>query len=254
MTVSLINVISCVVKILKNFYWRTVIKRLILIILVAPLLFSISMIEGSTQRGSSAEDKQNTEIQQDVNKAAGNDILETLADYSVMEKEMYRNIYTKKYVVDYYTDIAGSREIAELILMYADNFELPFSTVFALVWTESKFKVRSVNHNKGSVDRGLFQLNSRSFPELTEADFFNMEKNIMYGVKYLKWCLDSGDNFIVALAMYNAGRTRVEKNGTPRMTLDYISRILSKKQELESGFKQHLSVCMDNSKIALAIN
>ena len=74
----------------------------------------------------------------------------------------------------------------------------------------------------------------------------------MYGTKYLKWCLDNGENYIVALAMYNAGKTRVERNGTPRMTLDYISKIVSKQQELESGFKQHLSVCVENSKVVFA--
>ena len=213
------------------------------------------MLEGSTERGENPDiiaNVKNSEIQQEIND--GNDSLLSMTDFKVMEKEMYRNIYTKNYVVDYYTEIAGSRDIAELILMYADNFDLSYSTVFALVWTESKFRIRSVNYNKGSIDRGLFQLNSKSFPELTEADFFNIEKNIMYGVKYLKWCLDNGENHIVALAMYNAGKTRVERNGTPRMTLDYISRILSKQQEIESGFRQHLSVCMQNSQIALFAN
>ena len=211
------------------------------------------MLEGSTKK---AEDK---EIIEDVAKAekqqellANSGPLSSMTDVKVMEKEMYRNIYTKNYVVDYYTEIAGSRDIAELILMYADNYELPYSTVFALVWTESKFRVHSVNYNKNSIDRGLFQLNSKSFPELSEADFFNVEKNIMYGTKYLKWCLDNGENYIVALAMYNAGKTRVERNGTPRMTLDYISKIVSKQQELESGFKQHLSVCVENSKVVFA--
>ena len=74
----------------------------------------------------------------------------------------------------------------------------------------------------------------------------------MYGTKYLKWCFDNGENYVVALAMYNAGRTRVERNGTPRMTLDYISRILSKQQEIESGFKQYITGCVENSKVALA--
>ncbi len=213
------------------------------------------MLEGSTEvteKSAVIAQVEKTELQQEMN--SENDPLYTLTDYKVMEKEMYRNIYTKNYVVDYYAKIAGSRDIAELILMYADNYDLPFSTVFALVWTESKFKSRAINYNKHSIDRGLFQLNSKSFPELTETDFFNDEKNIMYGVKYLKWCLDNGENYVVALAMYNAGKSRVERNGTPRMTLDYISRILSKQQEIESGFKQHISVCIQNSQVALFVN
>ena len=178
-----------------------------------------------------------------------------LADIRVMEKEMYRNIYTRNYVVDFYAKVAGSREIAEIMLMYADNFNLPYTTVFALVWTESRFRVKAVSYNDNSVDRGLFQLNSRSFPHLKENEFFNLETNVMYGIKHLKWCLDSAEeNYIVALAMYNAGKTRVEKNGTPMMTLDYISRILSKQQELEAGFRQILAVCYSNREIELLIN
>ena len=115
------------------------------------------MLEGSTKK---AEDK---EIIGDVAKAekqqellANSGPLSSMTDVKVMEKEMYRNIYTKNYVVDYYTEIAGSRDIAELILMYADNYELPYSTVFALVWTESKFRVHSVNYNKNFHRQGSF--------------------------------------------------------------------------------------------------
>ena len=153
--------------ILQNSNRRPFIKRVILIILAAPLLLSISFLEGSTKKTEDVEviaNVENAEREQELKKE--NNPFLAMTDIKVMEKEMYRNIYTKNFVVDYYTEIAGSRDIAELILMYADNFDLPFSTVFSLVWTESKFKVRSVNYNKGSVDRGLFQLNSRSFPNL----------------------------------------------------------------------------------------
>ncbi len=239
----------------KQAFGRPIIKRVIFIILAAPLLLSISFLEGSTDK------KEDIAVIKNVVKAEkqqglknGDNTLSSMTDTAIMEKEMYRNIYTKNFVVDYYAEIAGSRDIAELILMYADNYNLPYSKVFALVWTESKFLSGAVNYNKDSVDRGLFQLNSRSFPELSESDFFDIEKNIMYGTRYLKWCFDNGENYIVALAMYNAGKSRVERNSTPRMTLDYISRILSKQQEIESGFKQHLSVCMRNTQIALFAN
>ena len=205
------------------------------------------MFDGMTEKIEDVDNEVNEqELEEEENP------LLAMTDVKIMEKELYRNIYTRNFVVDYYTEIAGSRDIAELILMYADNFDLPFSTVFSLVWTESKFKIHSVNYNKGSIDRGLFQLNSKAFPELAEQDFFNTEKNIMYGTKHLKWCFDNGENYVVALAMYNAGRTRVERNGTPRMTLDYISKILSKQQEIESGFKNYVSISVENSKVALA--
>ena len=57
---------------------------------------------------------------------------------------------------------------------------------------------------------------------------------------YLRYCLDEGKNPVVALAMYNAGRTRVTERGTPRMTLDYISRILDYQRDLEGSFENGL--------------
>jgi hypothetical protein len=36
--------------------------------------------------------------------------------------------------------------------------------------------------------------------------------------------------------MYNAGRTRVTKQGAPMRTLDYISRILNYKKNIDSLF------------------
>lgn len=209
----------------------------------------MALLERNTEKDKDKKDFIKIEKTEFNQKAEKNPFL-AMTDVKVMEKEMYRNLYTKNFLVDYYAKLTGSRKIAELILMYADNYDLPYSTVFSLVWTESRFKTDSVNYNKSSVDRGLFQLNSKSFPELTEEDFFNIEKNIMYGTKYLKWCLDNGENYIVALAMYNAGRTKVEKNKTPRMTLDYISQILNKQQEIEAGLKKYVNFCIENSKIA----
>lgn len=176
------------------------------------------------------------------------------ADVSGIEKQMYRNPYTRKYVQDFYTGIAGSAEFARLILSYSDKYDLPYSFVFSLVWNESRFNYRAVNHNPGSIDRGLFQLNSLSFPELNEKEFFRPEINISQGTKYLRWCLDTGGNDIVGLAIYNAGRTKVERNGTPRKTLDYISGILDYRKEIEKKFKDKLEKSLERNEIAYLIN
>ena len=97
-------------------------------------------------------------------------------------------------------------------------------------------------------------MNSRSFPQLSEAEFFDPGVSADNGLGYLRECLNIGEKEIVALAMYNAGKTRVEKRGAPRMTLDYISRILSKQQELESGFRQNFDVRLTSREIAFLIN
>ncbi|UKI53636.1 MAG: transglycosylase SLT domain-containing protein [Treponema sp.] len=61
------------------------------------------------------------------------------------------------------------------ILEEAEKNDIPLSLAFALAYTESHYNVNAVNKNRNSsIDRGLFQLNNRSFPQLKEEDFFNL--------------------------------------------------------------------------------
>ena len=105
---------------------------------------------------------------------------------------------------------------------------------FSLAFAESSYNPNAVNSNETSIDRGLFQLNSKSFPELTESDFFNPETNAKHGLAYLAKSIERGGNEIVGLAMYNAGSGRVTGKGTPKMTLDYISKIINYKDEIDA--------------------
>jgi hypothetical protein len=152
--------------------------------------------------------------------------------------EYYRNHEYKKWVIDFFTDICSSREVAQVILFNADEFNVPAALAFALSWEESRFNPRAVNrHNRdGSVDRGLFQLNNRSFPDLDALAFFNVQYNARYGISHLRYCLDFGGSEVSALAMYNAGTGRVTSTGAPNVTLNYISRILENKSKIESRF------------------
>jgi len=233
-----------------------IIKRVILILLAAPLLLSFSMIDpGKNGRGETVSVNGITDnTSADENRLLYIPGRSLDLDVSVIEKQMYSNVYTRKYINDFYTGISGSEDYSRLILQYADKYDLPYSFVFALVWNESRFINRAINYNKNSVDRGLFQLNSLAFPELSEKDFFKPEINIVNGIKHLKWCLDTGGNEIVALAMYNAGRTKVERNGTPRKTLDYISGILEYQNKIEKKFKARLENSLEKNEIAYLIH
>jgi len=148
----------------------------------------------------------------------------------------YRNKETRHMVEAFYGKTTGSLTIACYILENADRYDIPVSLAFSLCWAESKFNPKAVNRNHGSVDRGLFQLNSQSFPHLTEKEFFDPKLNAQYGLRYLRNCLDIGGNEIVALAMYNAGRDRVVKQGAPVMTLEHISAIIEYREDLERDF------------------
>lgn len=153
---------------------------------------------------------------------------------------LFRNPVTKETTVRFFENLTGNKKIADIILIYADQNDVPLNLAFSLAWAESGFYPSAVNKNYSSVDRGLFQLNNLSFPHLKEEDFFNPGVNAKYGLAYLKNCLSMGGNYIVALAMYNAGSYRVEANGTPRGTLDYIAKILDYMERVDTDLGIYL--------------
>lgn len=157
---------------------------------------------------------------------------------------LYRDSETREEVIDFYTAKTGDPSIALPILAYADHFNIPLSLAFALAWTESHYTPRAVNFNADSVDRGLFQLNNNSFPELREEDFFDPEISAYHGMRYLAWCLKHGDNEVKALALYNAGIGKVRKKGAPESTLDYINKIMNYRKGLEREFAFSLTSTM----------
>ncbi|RKX85935.1 MAG: lytic transglycosylase [Spirochaetes bacterium] len=152
---------------------------------------------------------------------------------------LYRIPKTRDAVIDFYSRIAGSRDVALPIINYSEKNNIPLSLSFALVWMESRFNPKAVNRNAHSVDRGLFQLNSKSFYFLKEKDFYNPAINAKYGTAHLKFCLERGKDDIVALAMYNAGTAGVRK-GTPVSTLRYISKILKYRDNLKKEFSAEI--------------
>lgn len=138
-------------------------------------------------------------------------------------------------LIEYYTVVTRDAGLAELILDEAVKYAVPPELAFALAFSESSFRPRAVNYNRDSVDRGIFQLNSRSFPELTEEEFFDPAVNVPLGMSYLRYCLDTGGNEVTALAMYNAGPYRVKSSRTPQMTLDYIAKVMDYRNGLAEG-------------------
>jgi hypothetical protein len=152
--------------------------------------------------------------------------------------ELYHKLDSRELVIDFFTNLCPSREIAEAILISADWFNIPPALAFALAWEESQLNPLAVNtkNRDGSIDRGLFQLNSRSFPHLEIQAYFSPDVNSWHGMSHLRYCIDTGRTEIAALAMYNAGTGRVTASGAPKSTLDYISRILDNKSKIENSF------------------
>ena len=150
---------------------------------------------------------------------------------------LYRQTQSRAAVEWFYTHVTNNREVALAILDEAEKNNIPLSLAFSLAHTESLYKVTAINYNtNNSIDRGLFQLNNMSFPNLTEADFYNAKISAKYGLSHLRFCLTSAGNEIAALAMYNAGTNKVRNNNTPQRTLNYISQIENYRSTLEDNF------------------
>ncbi|MCE1195189.1 lytic transglycosylase domain-containing protein [bacterium] len=148
----------------------------------------------------------------------------------------YRNSGTKQNVVNFFAALTNSTDVAVAILDNAVKHEVPASLAFAIAYEESRFDPQAMNRNATTTDGGLFQLNSSTFPHLTKQELFDPARNAKEGITYFKHILDLSGNEVSALAMYNAGRTRVSQKGAPVTTLDYISRILTYQKNINSLF------------------
>lgn len=152
---------------------------------------------------------------------------------------LYRNPAARALVIDFYTREVGNPEVVSAILTAADRYDIALPLAFSLAWTESRYRVTARNRNLRSTDRGLYQLNSATFPSLTEQQFFDPSVNARYGLAHLRFCLREGGNTVVGLAMYNAGTYGVRK-GTPLSTLHYVAAVLEHRDELESLFTREV--------------
>ncbi|MGM0675108.1 MAG: lytic transglycosylase domain-containing protein [Spirochaetota bacterium] len=153
---------------------------------------------------------------------------------------LYREDVTHQVVVDFFRELTGSDEIALPMLYHADRNDLPVSLVFALAWVESRFSRNAINANSDSIDRGLFQLNSKSFVRLSTDDFFHPEVNARHGTDYLRFCLDYGRDHRTAVAIYNAGLSRVRENSIPESTQKHVERVMAYKSSLERQFERYI--------------
>jgi hypothetical protein len=144
---------------------------------------------------------------------------------------------TRSLVLAFFESLTGDFKVANAILEESMAKGVSPSLAFALAHEESEFDPKAFNRNASSIDRGVFQLNSASFPNLKLDDFYDVRTNVRHGVAHLAFCLEQGGNEVAALAVYNAGLGRVSKGGTPRRTLDYIYNITGYRDRLEALFE-----------------
>ena len=152
----------------------------------------------------------------------------------------------------YYASLTGDIKIVDSIIAY-NRGRMPLDLLFAMIERESRFNMYATNTNVDdetgeilSVDRGLFQLNSLSYPDMVESDFFNLDINIPTGIGHIVGDYVWADkNLKMALYAYNAGRTKVEDNRVPRSTYEYAEYIVQRSSEIALAKKQFIKRELD---------
>ncbi len=171
-----------------------------------------------------------------------------LANYLEAEDpslQLYREPVTREAVIDFFVSVVGSEEIVVPVLKNADRNDIPPTLAFTIAYIESSYRTHVVNQNtpnshnrRPSTDRGLFQLNDRSFPHLSDDDFFHPDTNSQYAMEHLRYAMNrAGEDYQTAIAIYNAGEGRVLAGNTPASTQRYVRRASQYRASLLSRFR-----------------
>ncbi|MCQ2574311.1 MAG: lytic transglycosylase domain-containing protein [Treponema sp.] len=219
----------------------------ILGILFCAAAFGIYFLVPAEEKGElvSVVSETNVEIQEEIPTFVN--YLNEVAENSFKKEsdaglELYRNPESRSAVEWFYSHVTGKQDVAYAILQEAEKNGIPLSLAFSLAYTESRYNTNAVNRNSNdTVDRGLFQLNSNSFPNLTESDFFDPAISAKYGMSHLKFCLNTAGNEVSALAMYNAGTGKVRANKTPQSTLNYVGKIMAYQDTIDRLFDDEVA-------------
>lgn len=136
---------------------------------------------------------------------------------------------------DYYRD---RYPYSEIIIYEAKMRGIPVHLALALIKIESNYNPYAVNlvNKNGSIDFGLMQLNSYSFPFLSQQEIFDIRKNLQYGLNYLKELYHRFSSWEDALLAYNAGPSRVKSNTPPESAVSYMLKVLLYEQELNLNY------------------
>lgn len=147
-------------------------------------------------------------------------------NYSDPISKLYTNNKTKTQVLKFFSAITNSEKVAKAILDNSVANNVRPSLAFAVAYVESRYnpKARSTN-TVGSLNSGLFQLNSSVFGRVSERLIYDPYHNARLGLGHLQEYLSENNDEFTALAAYNAGLTRIAEKGIPGMTFKYISEV-----------------------------
>jgi soluble lytic murein transglycosylase-like protein len=124
---------------------------------------------------------------------------------------------------------SGNSDLDLVILRAGERHGVDPRLLHAVIWQESKYKVRA---KSGAGAQGYMQLIPATAARFNCQDVYDPVENIEAGTKYLRWLLKRFDgNVVLALAGYNAGEGAVDKyDGVPpyKETQNYVRIITSR--------------------------
>ncbi len=121
---------------------------------------------------------------------------------------------------------ANKDYINKVIDKAARKYSVPKNLIYGIIKAESDFNPNAVS-SAGAV--GLMQLMPQTALDLGVKNAWDIEENIMGGVKYIAQLMDKFKDEKLAVAAYNAGPENVKKyNGIPpfKETKDYVKKVL----------------------------
>lgn len=104
----------------------------------------------------------------------------------------------------------------------------------AIIMAESDFNPTVVS-KKGA--KGLMQLMPMTAADMNVKNVFDPKENVMGGVKYLRYLLNTFNDTVLAVAAYNAGPIAVKKYGTVppyTETVNYVKKVFRFYDEIKS--------------------
>jgi soluble lytic murein transglycosylase-like protein len=128
--------------------------------------------------------------------------------------------------------------IIALIFLIAAEIGVPPNYALAVAMCESGLNpsvISTVNQN-GSVDRGLFQLNSYVYPDV---EWDDPETNIRLGITHLKWLarMECHNTYWAVAISYNAGHSYLlNKMVPPDSSIDFANKVMKTYTELSGGY------------------
>lgn len=125
-----------------------------------------------------------------------------------------------------------------LIRRYAEEYDVDFALVKAIMRAESSFNPYAVSH-KGA--RGLMQMMPQTARRYGVRDIHNPAENIRAAVQHLRYLFGVFDHRpVLVIAAYNAGENAVKQyRGIPPFpeTQDYVNKVLQYKREYNPNYR-----------------